>query len=123
MHLPTASPLVSENPFKPRGVVSVGGLGSLKSWEKEIRLVCGDDTVPKLAPGDTDARFADTSPDLLLPTGVPAVMLHGVFDFALHMPANAMWFATLAGVMLHPGAGVEPANGAWHDEQSRRQRQ
>jgi hypothetical protein len=26
-----------------------------------------------------------------------------MFDFALHMPANAMWFATLAGVMFHPG--------------------
>ena len=35
--------------------------------------------------------------------GLLPMMLHSVFDFALHMPANAMWFATLAGVMLHPG--------------------
>jgi hypothetical protein len=33
------------------------------------------------------------------------------------MPANAMWFATLAGVMLHPGVESEPANGIRHDEQ------
>jgi acetyl esterase/lipase len=78
--LPAESPLRTENPLKPRGTVSVGGFGSLQKWETEVRTVCGADTVPKLAPGDTDARFADTSPDRLLPTGVPAVMLHGVFD-------------------------------------------
>ncbi len=78
--LPAASPLRTEAPFLPRGVVSVGGFGSLKDWEKEIRLVCGDETVPLLAPGDSESRFADTSPDMLLPTGVPIVMLHGVFD-------------------------------------------
>ena len=33
------------------------------------------------------------------------MILHSMFDFAIHMPANAMWFATLAGVMFH--AGVE----------------
>jgi O-antigen ligase len=49
--------------------------------------------------------------------GMVPMMLHSVFDFALHMPANAMWFATLAGVMLHPGVGGERANGFGHDEQ------
>src|SRR6266478_4340402 len=37
--------------------------------------------------------------------GMLPMMLHSVFDFALHMPANAMWFATLAGVMFHKGVG------------------
>jgi len=78
--LPAESPLRSERPLRPRGVVSVGGVGSLQKWDSEIRSACGADTVPKLAPGETDARFADTSPDRLLPSGVPAVMLHGVFD-------------------------------------------
>ena len=36
------------------------------------------------------------------------MILHSLFDFALHMPANAMWFATLAGVMLHPGETEAP---------------
>lgn len=90
--LPATSPLRSENPLKPRGTVSVGGFGSLKGWEKEIRNVCGDDSVPKLAPGDTDARFADTSPDSLLPTGIPAVMLHGVFDYVAY-PAIGLDYA------------------------------
>ncbi len=87
--LPADSPLRTEKPLRPRGVVSVGGFGSLQKWEAEIRTICGADTVPKLAPPTTadgaertaDQRFADTSPDRLLPTGVPAVMLHGVFDY------------------------------------------
>ena len=32
------------------------------------------------------------------------MMLHSMFDFALHMPGNAMWFASLAGVLFHQGA-------------------
>lgn len=78
--LPAGSPMKVENPLKPRGVVSVGGVGSLKTWEAQVNATCGADTIQKLAPGDDDARFADTSPDMLLPTGVPLVMLHGVFD-------------------------------------------
>ena len=35
--------------------------------------------------------------------GMAPIMLHSLFDFALHMPANAMWFAALAGVMFHQG--------------------
>jgi O-antigen ligase len=35
--------------------------------------------------------------------GMLPMILHSVFDFALHMPANAMWFATLAGIMFHKG--------------------
>ena len=33
-------------------------------------------------------------------------LLHALVDFGLHMPANAIWFATLAGVMLHPGVAA-----------------
>ncbi|MCC6869672.1 MAG: O-antigen ligase family protein [Burkholderiales bacterium] len=35
--------------------------------------------------------------------GLLPVMLHSAFDFPLRMPGNAVWFATLAGVLLHPG--------------------
>ena len=35
--------------------------------------------------------------------GLLPMILHSMFDFGLHMPSNAMWFATLAGVMFHPG--------------------
>ncbi|MCC7040832.1 MAG: O-antigen ligase family protein [Burkholderiales bacterium] len=36
--------------------------------------------------------------------GLLPVMLHSAFDFPLRMPGNAVWFAILAGVLLHPGA-------------------
>lgn len=98
--LPADSPLRSADPLRPRGVVSVGGFGSLQKWETEIRTVCGADSVPKLAPATTadgaertaDQRFSDTSPDRLAPTGVPSVMLHGVFDYVA-FPAIGLDFA------------------------------
>lgn len=40
--------------------------------------------------------------------GLLPMILHSLFDFPLHMPANAMWFATLAGVMLHRGVADAP---------------
>jgi hypothetical protein len=46
--------------------------------------------------------------------GMVPMMLHSLFDFALHMPANAMWYATLAGVMFHRGMEAGPATGAPH---------
>ncbi|MGL6044029.1 MAG: alpha/beta hydrolase [Sandaracinobacteroides sp.] len=109
--LPPPSPLHVENPLKPAGVVSVGGFGSLQKWEANIRDVCGDDTVAKLAPGDTEDRFADTSPDRLLPTGVPVVMLHGIFDdvafpaIGLDHARDAQKAGDRAAVQIAPVAG------------------
>lgn len=40
--------------------------------------------------------------------GMVPMILHSMFDFALHMPANAMWFAALAGVMFHQGVEEAP---------------
>jgi hypothetical protein len=40
--------------------------------------------------------------------GLLPLILHSMFDFAIHMPANAMWFAALAGVMFHPGVEDVP---------------
>jgi O-antigen ligase len=42
--------------------------------------------------------------------GMLPMVLHSMFDFALHMPANAMWFATLAGVMFHRGIDGDAAD-------------
>jgi hypothetical protein len=35
--------------------------------------------------------------------------LHGLIDFNLHIPANAAYFAFLAGIFFHPGTGHRPA--------------
>ena len=39
--------------------------------------------------------------------GLLPPILHSLVDFSLHIPADAMWFATLAGVMLHPGVASD----------------
>lgn len=91
-------PLKMDDPVKPRGVVSVGGIGDLKTFAQEINLQCGDDTVAKLTGEASDERkdvFADTSPAALLPTGVPVVMLHGVFD-SVAIPFIGLVHATAA---------------------------
>jgi len=38
--------------------------------------------------------------------GLLLMGLHGLVDFNLHIPANAAYFAFLAGIFFHPGAGV-----------------
>ncbi len=102
--LPDASPLKTADPLKPRGVLSVGGFGSLAEWESSISDVCGEDVVAKLTPAAADdatpeqaaaTRFADTSPDRLLPTAVPVIMLHGVFD-PVAFPAVGLSYAAAA---------------------------
>ncbi len=37
--------------------------------------------------------------------GLLPMILHSLFDFPLHMPANAMWFATLAGILFRGTVG------------------
>ncbi len=43
--------------------------------------------------------------------GLLPMVLHSLFDFSLHMPANAMWYAALAGVMFHSGVGARARAG------------
>ena len=41
--------------------------------------------------------------------GLLPMLLHSIFDFSIHMPANAIWFAALAGMMFHAGVEEFPA--------------
>ena len=130
--IPAESPLKSEDPLKPRGVVSAGGFGSLGSWQAQIDSLCGADTLALLAPrvaapstaepdqqsdaagSPADPRFADTSPDRLLPTGIPSVLLHGVYDPAA-FPAVALEYG-LAARKAGDKADVQIAPVAGHYE-------
>lgn len=47
--------------------------------------------------------------------GLLPMILHSLFDFSLHMPANAMWYAALAGVLFHPGVGAREPIGSARD--------
>ena len=53
--------------------------------------------------------------------GMLPMILHSLFEFPLHMPANGMWFATLAGVMFHAGVAARVPDPD-SDEQRRRKR-
>lgn len=43
--------------------------------------------------------------------GLLPMMLHSLVDFSLHMPANAIWYATLVGLVFHPGVEVSERTG------------
>jgi hypothetical protein len=44
--------------------------------------------------------------------GLLMMMLHGLVDFNLHIPANAVFFAFLAGVFFHQARQTEPTHSA-----------
>ncbi len=122
--LPADSVLRSDTPLKPRGVVGVGSIGDLKWFADQVDPICAPGTLAKLvglpaaaeavAPAAAEAAaegatvpaeaaapipradpFADTSPAALLPTGVPIVLLHGVYDSVTY-PYVGLQFAMAA---------------------------
>ena len=60
--LPTASPLHVSSPFMPRAVISLAGVGDLKTFARFIPLHCGNGILESLAPAD---RLAEVSPAVL----------------------------------------------------------
>jgi hypothetical protein len=56
-----------------------------------------------------DSRRSFTVLQIAAGVALLPMILHSIFDFAIHMPSNAMWFATLAGIMLHRGVADRPA--------------
>lgn len=113
--LPQESPLYTANPLKPRGTLALAAFGSLPLWGPFVDPTCGPGTLEKLlAPGEGPARVADTSPDKLLPTGVPIVLLNGVYDAATP-PAAALDHA-IAARKAGDRASLEVAPMAGHFE-------
>ena len=75
--LPTASPLHVSSPFMPRAVISLAGVGDLKTFARFIPLHCGNGILESLAPAD---RLAEVSPAVLPPPDASTVMVSGVLD-------------------------------------------
>jgi hypothetical protein len=61
-----------------------------------------------------DSKRSFTVLQIAAGVGLLPMILHSMFDFALHMPANAMWFATLAGVFFHKGVD-RPHDGEYRE--------
>jgi acetyl esterase/lipase len=120
--LPPASPLHVSSPFMPGSVISLAGVGDLKSFARFIPLHCGDGILERLASPD---RLAEVSPAALSPPDAPVVMVSGVLD-RLVPPYVAREYARArqgqAGsvrLVDIPGAGhfdlVVPSAPAWAD--------
>lgn len=109
--LPKDSPLWSEDPLRPRGVVAFGGFGDLREDSGAIRAACRIDPAERLVNPLAADPFADTSPAALLPARVPVVMVHGVYDgvayprIGLAHAQAARAAGDQADVLLVPNAG------------------
>jgi len=89
-NLPATSALHKPDPLVIHGVAPVAGVPDLAYGATLIAPACGADTIQKLVdePKRGKDAWADTSPSMLLPLGVPQVMLSGVYDVIVP-PAHA----------------------------------
>lgn len=81
--LPATSPLHVSDPFVPRNVVSVAGIGDLKSFAPLIPKTCGPGIGENLVGTPTAGRpdvYADTSPAALPAANARIVMVSGILD-------------------------------------------
>jgi acetyl esterase/lipase len=109
--LPKDSPLAGAPAFRPKGVVAAGSVVNLKEDAWVIKGACRIDPAETLVnPAATDP-YADTSPAALLPSGVPVLLVNGVFD-GIMFPELALAHATAArkagdqaDISIAPGAG------------------
>ncbi len=82
--LPKSSPLYRENALSIKHVVSLAGIGDLSAYRVRGPGACGEprtiDALVGLATRGPWEVFADTSPALLLPIGVPQTIISGALD-------------------------------------------
>jgi acetyl esterase/lipase len=76
--LPKESVLYTPDPLRPSGVVALAAVSDLRKFRPD----CGDSVTKLLggSPEEFGARYAETSPIELLPTGVPLRLIHGAQD-------------------------------------------
>ena len=81
--LPPASTLRVAEPFIPRNVVALAGVGDLQRFAPLVPGICGPGIVENLVGEPTETRpdvYADTSPSALPATDASVVMVSGVLD-------------------------------------------
>jgi len=82
-NIPATSPLHSDTPLRPAAVVGIAGPGMFDGMQPLLDNTCGADTFVRLVGAPSAERpdlLADTSPDRLLPFGVPVRLLVGSRD-------------------------------------------
>jgi acetyl esterase/lipase len=94
--LPQSSPLHAPHPLKVSSVVSLGGVGDLRTQTVHGQTACGYPLAAITGP-PSQARpdvYADTTPAELLPNGSRTVLLNGQFD-SYSPPQEAAAYAAL----------------------------
>jgi acetyl esterase/lipase len=127
--LPRASVLWNARPLPIAAVLSQGGLPDLPLAKSDAAEACGADTVDRLVGGPTPGHsdpYADTSPDRMLPIGVPQVLVNGGSDHIAPPRFAAAWVvkAKAAGdpvsSVVVPDQGhvelIAPGTPAWMQE-------
>jgi len=82
-NIPATSPLHSNTPLRPVAVVGIAGPGQFEGMQPLLDDSCGADTFVRLMGAPSLERtdvLADTSPDRLLPFGVPIHLIVGSQD-------------------------------------------
>ena len=81
--LPGTSRLRAAEPFVPRSVVALAGVGNLETFSPLVAGICGQGIIENLVAAPTQDRpdvFADTSPSALGANHARIVMISGVLD-------------------------------------------
>src|SRR5262245_16958322 len=77
--LPEASPLRGDaDPFMPRSVISLAGVGDLEAFARFVPVLCGPGILDNLTRGEPG--YADISPAALAAPDIPIVMISGILD-------------------------------------------
>ena len=96
--LPARSVLRVDDPFVPREVVSIAGIGDLRAFLPQVPGLCGQDVADRLVGVATQERadvYSDTSPAALPAPGARITMVSGILDrlvppYVAHDYAQAM---------------------------------
>src|SRR5262245_33026873 len=125
--LPADSRLHSPQPFLPRSVISLAGIGDLKAFAPLAPIICGAGIIDRLLTAAAPANpYAEISPAALPPPAIPVVMISGIVDrlippYLAHDYARALRRKGAPPVELVdiPDAGhfdlVTPGTRAWQE--------
>jgi acetyl esterase/lipase len=78
--LPESAPLRDSHPFVPASVISLAGIGDLKSFARFVPVLCGPGIIERLAPQNVADPYAEISPAQLPLPRSKVLMISGVLD-------------------------------------------
>jgi acetyl esterase/lipase len=132
-HLPKDSALLTPDPLRIGGVVSLSGVDDLAAYRDSGARGCGGPATIDMLTGagrrPDKIRYADTSPRALLPIGVPQVIIAGAKDdivpprFARDYAAAAAKAGDKAQYVEIPDSDhfdlIDPRKPAWTEERAK----